>query len=75
MVLVSERDEVVPPAMGKEIFGALRVFGDTRESGEGVGGKILGRFVVVSGALHEDPWWYREWTRSIPVRPHTPGGV
>src|SRR6267154_3041572 len=31
MVLVSERDEVVPPAMGKEIFGALRESGGNQE--------------------------------------------
>jgi pimeloyl-ACP methyl ester carboxylesterase len=67
MVLVSERDEVVPPAMGKEIFGALRASGGNQE---GVGGSMrmqepLGRFVVVEGALHEDAWRYREWTRAV----------
>jgi len=73
MVLVSERDEVVPPAMGREIFGALRTsWEDTRESVEGVGGdmrmgerEFLGRFVVVEGALHEDAWRYRDWMRAV----------
>jgi pimeloyl-ACP methyl ester carboxylesterase len=68
MVLVSERDEVVPPAMGKEIFGALQASGGNQEGWEGVGGgsvrmqEPLGRLVVVEGALHEDAWRYREWT-------------
>jgi pimeloyl-ACP methyl ester carboxylesterase len=67
MVLVSERDEVVPPAMGKEIFGALRASGGNQE---GVGGSMrmqdsLGRLVMVEGALHEDAWRYREWTRAM----------
>jgi hypothetical protein len=25
----------------------------------------LRRFVVVEGALHEDAWRYREWTRAM----------
>ena len=68
MVLVSERDEVVPPTMGREIFSALRASWDTPKGEESVGGmrmrerKHLGRFVVVEGALHEDAWRYREWT-------------
>ncbi len=71
MVLVSERDEVVPPAMGKEIFGALRASRDIQERrGERIGGSMgmqepLGRFVVVEGALHEDAWRYRKWTRAV----------
>lgn len=71
MVLVSERDEVVPPAMGGEIFSALQASGDTPEAVGGIGGmrmqerKLLGRFVVVEGALHEDAWRYREWTRVV----------
>jgi hypothetical protein len=72
MVLVSERDEVVPPGMSREIFGALRESGgnNTRENGEGVVGgmrmrELLGRFVVVEGALHEDAWRYREWRRAV----------
>ncbi len=67
MVLVSERDEVVPPVMGQEIFGALRTSGNTEErfSG-GVGMQApLGRLVVVDRALHEDAWCYREWTRAV----------
>jgi hypothetical protein len=71
-VIVSERDEVVPPEMGREIFNALRASEDTQEGGEGVGSmvreqeqKLLGRFVVVEGALHEDAWRYREWTRAV----------
>jgi uncharacterized protein len=72
MVLVSERDEVVPPEMGREIFGALRASENTQEGQEMMmreqpeqERKFLGRFVVVEGALHEDAWRYREWTRAV----------
>ena len=70
MVLVSERDEVVPPAMGKEIFDVLRATGGNQEGWEGVSGSMrmqepMGRFVVVEGALHEDAWQYREWRRAM----------
>jgi len=76
MVLVSERDEVVPPAMGREIFGALQGGGDIGEGedgGEVVRGRGvmrgpplgLGRFVVLEGALHEDAWRGRDWSRAM----------
>ncbi|KAI0287263.1 hypothetical protein BC826DRAFT_1099112 [Russula brevipes] len=76
MVLVSERDEVVPPAMGREIFGALQGGGDIGEGedgGEVVRGRGgmrgaplgLGRFVVLEGALHEDAWQGRDWSRAM----------
>lgn len=60
MVLISEWDVVVPPSMGREIFGMLRVSGDwdIEEGGGGVFGgtgtgrtrKPLGRLVVLEGA-------------------------
>jgi hypothetical protein len=66
MVLVSERDEVVPPTMAREIFGALQLSGDMDEGGKGGiarrGRKPLGRFVVLERALHEDAWRYRDWS-------------
>jgi hypothetical protein len=74
MVLVSERDEVVPPTMGREIFDALRMrtSGDIDEDVERWGGLEAGerreplrRFVVLEGALHEDAWRYRDWSRAI----------
>ena len=72
MVLVSERDEVVPPAMGWEIFNALRLraSGGMSEDGErrcvaGESREPLGRFVVLEGALHEDAWRYRNWSRAM----------
>ncbi|KAI9430534.1 Alpha/Beta hydrolase protein [Lactarius indigo] len=57
MVLVSERDEVVPPAMGQEIFDALKA-----PSGTDAG---VGRLVVLERALHEDAWRYRDWSRAV----------
>ena len=71
MVLVSEWDEIVPPAMGREIFSALQASGDTPEGEEGVIGmrereqKVMSRFMVVEGALHEDAWRYRDWRRAV----------
>jgi pimeloyl-ACP methyl ester carboxylesterase len=60
MVLVSERDEVVPPAMGREISDVLQ--GSRDMDGKRVS---LGRFVVLEGALHEDAWRYQDWTRAM----------
>ena len=70
MVLVSERDEVVPPAMGREIFNVLQGSRDMMdEKGEGAVAdgrrEPLGRFVVLEGALHEDAWRYRDWCRAM----------
>ena len=69
MVLVSERDEVVPPAMGREIFGVLRASRNIEEGSEGgiavKTQETLGRLVVLEGALHEDAWRYREWSRAM----------
>jgi uncharacterized protein len=61
MVLVSERDEVVPPAMGREIFEVLRA---SRGLEDGIGGGV-GRLVVLEGALHENAWGYRDWVRAM----------
>ncbi|KAH9057486.1 Alpha/Beta hydrolase protein, partial [Lactarius vividus] len=57
MVLVSERDEVVPPAMGQEIFDALK-------APSGTDGRI-GRLVVLERALHEDAWRHRDWSQAM----------
>jgi hypothetical protein len=69
MVLVSERDEVVPPAMGREISDLLRGSRDMDEKEEGAVAdgrrESLGRMVVLEGALHEDAWRYRDWSRAI----------
>ena len=69
MVLVSERDEVVPPAMGREIFDALQASEGAEEGGEGADAgrkqERLGRCVVLDGALHEDAWRYRDWSRAM----------
>ncbi|KAF8260457.1 Alpha/Beta hydrolase protein [Lactarius quietus] len=57
MVLVSARDEVVPPAMGQDIFNALRAPIGTDGS--------LGRLVVLERALHEDAWRHRDWSQAM----------
>ena len=60
MVLVSERDEVVPPTMGREISDLLRGSRDMNGRRES-----LGRLVVLEGALHEDAWRYQDWSRAM----------
>jgi uncharacterized protein len=65
MVLVSERDEVVPPAMGREIFEVLRVSGYAEGDGDGGARGAVGRLVVLEGALHEDAWRYRDWAQAM----------
>lgn len=57
MVLVSARDEVVPPPMGQEIFDALK-------APIGSDGN-LGRLVVLERALHEDAWRHRDWSQTM----------
>ncbi len=57
MVLVSARDEVVPPTMGQEIFDPLK-------APIGTDGR-LGRLVVLERALHEDAWRYRDWSQAM----------
>jgi hypothetical protein len=57
MVLVSTRDEVVPPAMGQEIFDALKA----RIGSDG----NLGRLVVLERALHEDAWRHLDWSQAM----------
>jgi pimeloyl-ACP methyl ester carboxylesterase len=54
MVLVSARDEVIPPTMGQQIFDALKP-----PDGN------LGRLVVLDRALHEDAWRHRDWSQAI----------
>lgn len=57
MVLVSARDEVVPPPMGREIFDALKAPIETDGS--------MGRLVVLERALHEDAWRHRDWSQTV----------
>ncbi|KAI0052728.1 alpha/beta-hydrolase [Auriscalpium vulgare] len=56
LVLVSEKDEVVPTVMGKELFAR------SQGIGRAVGSR---RLVVVRSALHEDAWRQREWRQEM----------
>ncbi|TFY66161.1 hypothetical protein EVG20_g4927 [Dentipellis fragilis] len=59
LMLASARDEVVPPAMAREIWHACA---SAEDGGLSAGqGRGSGRFVEVEGALHEDAWTYRPW--------------
>jgi pimeloyl-ACP methyl ester carboxylesterase len=48
LVLLSEKDEVVPNSMGSELFDL-------------VGGEGSRRKVTIQDALHEDAWQQRQW--------------
>lgn len=50
LVMVSEKDELVPPTMGEQLFHAA-------SAGEG----STKRYVVIKGALHENAWMFRQW--------------
>jgi uncharacterized protein len=66
MVLVSERDEVVPPAMGREIFEVLQVSGNAQEGVDSRAREAaMRRLVIIDGALHEDAWRYRDWAQAM----------
>ena len=56
LVLLSEKDEVVPREMGERIVGAI-------SSANGSGSKV--KCVVVKGALHENAWQQLHWSREM----------
>ncbi|KDQ51254.1 hypothetical protein JAAARDRAFT_199285 [Jaapia argillacea MUCL 33604] len=61
LVLVSEKDEVVPPEMGHQLSAAMatRYFGSLgREGGHG---EVGCRTVIIKDALHENAWTQRQW--------------
>ncbi|KAI0061431.1 alpha/beta-hydrolase [Artomyces pyxidatus] len=57
LVLVSERDEVVPKTMGRELFA--RSERTNRSSG------CTRKIVEIQGALHEDAWKQRQWVSEM----------
>lgn len=52
LLLLSEKDEVVPISMGTELFNLVR-------------GAGLRRRVIVEDALHENAWQQRQWTMEM----------
>ncbi|THH18207.1 hypothetical protein EW146_g2742 [Bondarzewia mesenterica] len=58
MVMVSEKDEVVPVQMGHDIFSESRASVKDSEVD-------LRRFIVVEGALHENAWTKRQWALAM----------
>lgn len=62
LLLVSEKDEIVPRSMGEEIWAAARQC-QSREGEEETIGK--GKVVVVRDALHENMWSKRQWAEEI----------
>lgn len=55
MVMISEKDEVVPGQMGRKLW-------DQRGVEDGVG---IGRLVNINGALHEDAWQKKQWATEM----------
>lgn len=53
LVLLSEKDEMVPPTMGKTIFEATE---DATQRDD-----MPRRCVIIKDALHEDAWVRRQW--------------
>lgn len=63
LFLVSEKDELVPRAMGDELWAAAC---GTFKEGRGVRqGAATGRMVIVQGALHENAWQRRAWAEEM----------
>ncbi|KAL5518381.1 hypothetical protein ACEPAH_63 [Sanghuangporus vaninii] len=62
LVLVSSRDEVVPPSMGRAIFDARPA--GARNARDG-GSEDRSRLVEIDGALHEDAWRQLQWGKEI----------
>ncbi|KAL5534847.1 hypothetical protein ACEPAG_1312 [Sanghuangporus baumii] len=63
LVLVSSRDEVVPPSMGHTLFDA-RPSG-ARNTRDGRHEEDRSRLIEIDGALHEDAWRRLQWRKEI----------
>jgi len=63
MVIVSGQDEVVPPAMGREIFEVLQASGDTEEGVDCWATER--RFVMIEGARHGNVYGYLDWVKAM----------
>lgn len=60
LIMVSEKDEVVPREMGEGLWHVGKESGDTEE-----GSGSLGRHVVIRDALHENAWERRQWLKEM----------
>jgi len=61
LVMVSEKDEVVPREMGISLFTAMNPSPGTGVSED----SYLPRLVTVRDALHEDAWMQRQWASEV----------
>ncbi|EED83234.1 predicted protein [Postia placenta Mad-698-R] len=57
LMLLSEKDEVVPMSMGAELYDAS----ETDQKGSRDDGLSVKRRVIIRGALHENAWTERQW--------------
>ncbi|KZT67298.1 alpha/beta-hydrolase [Daedalea quercina L-15889] len=64
VVLLSEKDEVVPTSMGMRLYAAIqeRLLAEWRDTTSTDG---LRRQVVIRGALHERAWLERRWVLEV----------
>lgn len=72
LVLVSERDEVVPRWMGEQVWEVCQrvattttVLDSCTNSLRSKPETLKGRLVVIPRALHEDAWTKNEWVKAI----------
>jgi len=64
LVLLSEKDEVVPPTMGMGLYGeGLSATGSRTE--RATAGDSTRRQIVIRGALHENAWTERQWSTEM----------
>ncbi|KAJ3539121.1 hypothetical protein NM688_g6413 [Phlebia brevispora] len=63
MVVLSEKDEIVPKSMGTSIFNSS-VLAKPMTENESEGRKLR-RLVVIDRALHEDAWERRKWRMAM----------
>ncbi|TFY61856.1 hypothetical protein EVJ58_g4249 [Rhodofomes roseus] len=64
LVLLSEKDEVVPTSMGMELYAALQEK-LAADAGDASATNGLCRQVVIRGALHERAWLERQWVSEM----------
>jgi hypothetical protein len=66
MVVVSEKDELVPKEMGQELWEASGGAGqDITKRPNGNDSDRFGRQVIIRDALHENAWKRRQWLKEM----------
>ncbi|KLO07041.1 alpha/beta-hydrolase [Schizopora paradoxa] len=64
LVIVSEKDEVVPRSMGEAMFSAMESR-DPDTGSDSVSSEREPRLLVIKDALHENAWMQRQWAVKV----------